>query len=63
MGWSDRDWILDGAAVRVSMIGFDNGEEATRALDGLPVSAINSDLTATVDITQAKYLSVNHIEG
>src|SRR5690606_32646372 len=23
MAWSDRDWILEGAAVRVSMIGFD----------------------------------------
>ena len=22
---SDRDWILDGAAVNVSMVGFDNG--------------------------------------
>ncbi len=26
MAWSDRDWILDGAAVRVSMVGFDDGE-------------------------------------
>ena len=25
MAWSDRPWILDGAAVRVSMIGFDDG--------------------------------------
>ena len=25
MAWSDRDWILDGASVRVSMVGFDNG--------------------------------------
>ena len=27
MAWSDREWILDGAAVRVSMIGFDDGTE------------------------------------
>jgi type II restriction/modification system DNA methylase subunit YeeA len=27
MAWSDRPWVLDGAAVRVSMIGFDGGEE------------------------------------
>ena len=26
MAWSDREWILDGAAVRVSMVGFDNGD-------------------------------------
>ena len=25
MAWSDRPWILDGAAVRVSMMGFDDG--------------------------------------
>jgi type II restriction/modification system DNA methylase subunit YeeA len=25
MAWSDRPWVLDGAAVRVSMIGFDDG--------------------------------------
>ena len=31
---SDRHWILDGAAVRVSMVGFDNGTETTRELDG-----------------------------
>ena len=22
MAWSDREWVLDGAAVRVSMVGF-----------------------------------------
>src|SRR6266508_100610 len=33
MGWSDRAWVLDGAQVRVSMIGFDNGSEAHRVLD------------------------------
>ena len=27
---SDRDWILDGAAVHVSMIGFDNGAETDK---------------------------------
>ena len=31
---SDREWTLDGAAVHVSMIGFDNGSETRRELDG-----------------------------
>jgi type II restriction/modification system DNA methylase subunit YeeA len=30
---SDRDWILDGAHVHVSMIGFDDGTELHRLLD------------------------------
>ncbi len=32
MAWSDRQWILDGATVHVSMIGFDNGSADTRTL-------------------------------
>jgi len=59
MAWSDREWTLDGAAVRVAMIGFDNGEQDTRVLDGLPVETINPDLTATVDITEAVPLGEN----
>jgi hypothetical protein len=37
---SDRDWILGGATVHVSMLGFDNGNEAARQLDGKTVAAI-----------------------
>lgn len=59
MAWSDRDWILDGAAVRVSMVGFDDGQEITRSLDGQAVNIVNADLTASVDITTAKGLSEN----
>lgn len=59
MAWSDRDWILDGAAVRVSMVGFDNGEQIERALDGLPTTKINADLTASVDLSLAKQLAEN----
>lgn len=59
MAWSNRPWILDGAAVRVSMVGFDNGLETQKTLDGLPVTTINPDLTASVDITVARALSVN----
>ena len=32
---ADRDWILDGAAVHVSMVGFDDGTETSRELDGV----------------------------
>ncbi len=56
---SNRDWILDGAAVNVSMVGFDNGQESYRMLDGQVVAFINSDLTTTVDLTKARLLAEN----
>lgn len=56
---SDRDWILDGAAVNVSMIAFDDGSEDTRILDGSIVKKINSDLTGDVDVTAAASLEEN----
>ncbi len=59
MAWSDRPWILDGADVRVSMIGFDDGSERVRELDGRTVKIINTDLTATIDLTSAKPLQEN----
>ncbi|MCB0108719.1 MAG: class I SAM-dependent DNA methyltransferase [Caldilineaceae bacterium] len=59
MAWSDRPWILDGAAVRVSMIGFDGGVEITRMLDGQGVDIINADLTTKADLTTARPLQEN----
>lgn len=59
MAWRDREWILDGAAVRVSMVGFDNGQETSKTIDGEAATAISSDLEATVDITKAKRLGEN----
>lgn len=59
MAWSDRPWILEGADVRVSMVGFDNGDEIIRILDDHPVPAINSDLTGTLDLTIAHQLNEN----
>lgn len=56
---SDREWILDGATVHVSMIGFDNGAETQKELDGTQVEKINSNLTATHNITLAKRLNEN----
>ena len=57
---SDRPWILDGAAVRVSMVAFDDGEEKTRTLDGKPVATINANLTAATNVAEAKPLPANH---
>jgi hypothetical protein len=57
--WSDRDWVLDGANVHVSMIGFDKGAEKTRILDGEIVTTINPDLTTKQDLTTAKRLVEN----
>lgn len=59
MAWSDRPWVLDGAAVRVSMIGFDDGSQKERSLDGVRVETINSDLTSAIDVTTAKALHEN----
>ncbi len=59
MSWSDREWVQDGAAVRVSMVGFDNGKETNKNLDGNSVLTINSDLTSSVDITGAHQLPEN----
>jgi type II restriction/modification system DNA methylase subunit YeeA len=56
---SDRPWVLDGAAVRVSMVGFDDGSEARRVLDGKPVAGINADLSTGLDLTRAVVLSAN----
>jgi hypothetical protein len=58
--WSDRNWILDGAMVHVSMIGFDDGREKERCLNGKSVSKIYSDLTADIDLTKALELVENN---
>jgi hypothetical protein len=56
---SDRNWILDGATVHVSMVGFDAGDESSRALNGQSVASINSNLGASVDLTRAFRLPEN----
>jgi type II restriction/modification system DNA methylase subunit YeeA len=56
---SDRDWVLEGASVHVSMVAFDEGEERQIMLDGVPVQAINSDLTTGLDLTKAMKLLEN----
>jgi hypothetical protein len=56
---SDRDWILAGAAVHVSMVGFDDGTETVRHLDGRAVAEINANLSSAADITTARPLKAN----
>ncbi len=59
--WSDEPWVVDGAAVRVSLICFageDNG--LPTKLNGENVPRINADLTSgVVDLTQASRLPQN----
>jgi hypothetical protein len=59
MAWSDRPWVLDGAAVRVSMVGFDRGLERERWLNGHRVDVINADLTTALNTTTAQPLPEN----
>ena len=56
--WSDEPWVVDGAAVRVSLVCFAGKDDGFQDfLDGKNVSRINSDLTAgIVDLTKAKRL-------
>jgi type II restriction/modification system DNA methylase subunit YeeA len=59
MAWSDREWILDGANVRVSIIGFDDGSQTLHSLDGKPVECVHADLTSAADTTSALRLPEN----
>ena len=59
MAYSDHPWVLEGAAVHVSLVGFDNGAETERELDRISVTTINANLTAGVDLTQAIKLREN----
>lgn len=57
---SDRDWVLDGASVRISMVGFgESGKGEEPSLDGHVVAAINADLTSGIDLTQKRLLPEN----
>lgn len=44
--WQDQPWVLKGAAVRVSMIGFGSGFQEIR-LDGENVMRLNANLTSS----------------
>ena len=65
--WSNEPWVIDGAAVRVSLVCFSRaGDEAVRStrLNGAAVDEIHADLTARrdgigVDLTKAHRLTEN----
>jgi len=59
MAWSDEPWVVEGAAVHVSIMGYDDGTESSRTLDGRPVTSINANLTAGIDLTRARRLPEN----
>ncbi len=56
---SDRDWILDGAAVHVSMVGFATKGKHSYSLDGIEVNDLIADLTSRADLTLAQSLPEN----
>lgn len=57
--WSDQPWVVDGAAVRVSLVCFGNGDDTLR-LDDRDVSVINADLTAgATNLTKARTIEAN----
>ena len=65
--WSDEPWVVDGAAVRVSLVCFGrptHGSAQEQRLDDEVVDAIYSDLTAKrgsagIDLTGAHRLDAN----
>ena len=65
--WSDEPWVIDGAAVRVSLVCFSRaGDESVAGtrLDGAAVDEIYADLTARrdgvgVDLTNVPRLAEN----
>lgn len=56
---SDREWILEGATVHVSMVGFDDGKISSKILNGEQVESIYSDLTSQIDLTTTSKLKEN----
>ena len=55
--WSDEPWVINGAAVRVSLVCFsrpDDGAALEQRLDGQLVDAVHPDLTGNVDLTKTQ---------
>nr|WP_247395086.1 DNA methyltransferase [Bradyrhizobium sp. 35] len=62
--WTNEPWVVDGAAVRVSIVCAASPElnerlGATLTLNGAPVANINPDLSSGIDVTQARKLPAN----
>ena len=59
LAWSDEPWVLDGAAVHISFVGYDDGSESDRVLNGHPASGINAHLTTGIDLSRIERLAEN----
>lgn len=59
--WSDEPWVVEGAAVRVSIISFSREQDGSPImLNGSAVTAISSDLAArSTDVTGRQKLDEN----
>ena len=58
--WPDEPWVIDGAAVRVSLICVAPLKSPLPvSLEDTPISKINSDLTVGLDLTRAVRLETN----
>ena len=59
LAWADEEWVVEGATVHISFVGFDDGSDKDRKLNGNPVTSINANLTAGMDMTRAVRLPEN----
>lgn len=59
LAWADEEWVVEGATVHISFVGFDDGSEQERELNGHPVASINANLTAGMDLTRVVRLPDN----
>jgi hypothetical protein len=57
--WSDEEWTVDGADVRVCLVCFGNAPHKEPTLNGLPVVTIHSDLSAGTALTGVPKLLSN----
>lgn len=57
--YRNEQWIGDGAAVRISIVGQDDGSDPVRELDGQVVSNLNPDLSTGTNVTIARQLPEN----
>ena len=65
--WADEPWVIDGAAVRVSLVCFSGADDEyskEKCLNGEPVDEVHSDLTARsggtgIDLTGARRIPAN----
>ncbi len=56
---ADRPWLLDGASVRIAIVGFDSGTDLSHELNGIDVPQIHADLSSASELTRAVPLDEN----